>query len=153
MTERRERGPVIVGEFVCVLCPNGCLIEAELTGEHPPKLKSLSGNRCENGADWVRQEIENPMRTIATSLSVRGGDFGSVSLRTTRPVPREKIFEVMKEIRALSTLDAPLRIGQVILNNPAGTDTEVIVTRETRECAEQQEIFLGKTQVNCAKDG
>ena len=70
------------------------------------------------------------MRTIATSLSVRGGDFGSVSLRTSRAVPRGKIFEVMEAIRALGTLDAPLHMGQVLLSNPAGTDTEVVVTRE-----------------------
>jgi len=117
-------------EFTCVLCPSGCLIEAELTGEHPPKLKSFSGNRCPKGEGWVKQEIENPMRTIATSVPVRGGDFGNVSVRTARAIPREKIFEVMDAVRALGTLDAPVRIGQVILNNPAGADTEVIATRE-----------------------
>ena len=121
------------GEFVCVVCPNGCLIEAEFTEERPPRLKSLTGNRCEKGRDWVRQEIENPMRTIATSLSVRGGDIGSVSVRTSRAVPREKIFEVMDAIRALGTLSAPLHIGQVVLRNPAGTDTEVIATREVHK--------------------
>ncbi|MDR2137405.1 MAG: DUF1667 domain-containing protein [Synergistaceae bacterium] len=118
------------GEFVCVMCPNGCLIEAEYTVERPAKLLSFTGNRCAKGKDWVRQEIENPMRTIATSLAVWGGDFGSVSVRTTRPIPREKIFDVMKEIRALGMLEAPLDIGEVVLRNPAGTQTEIVVTRD-----------------------
>ena len=56
-----------------------------------------------------------------------------MSLRTARAVPREKIFEVMGAIRALGALDAPLHIGQVVLKNPAGADTEVIATREVRK--------------------
>jgi CxxC motif-containing protein len=117
------------------MCPNGCLIEAELTGDRPPKLRSLRGNRCKKGKSWVKQEVENPTRTISTSLSVRGGDFGSVSVRTAQAVPREKIPAVMAEIRALGTLDAPLHIGQVLLQNPAGTETEVIVTREVQRAS------------------
>ena len=69
------------------------------------------------------------MWTFATSLSVRGGDFGSVSLRTSRAIPRKKIFDVMNAIRDIGTLDAPLSVGQVVLKNPAGTDTEIIATR------------------------
>ena len=124
-----SQGAATWGEYTCVLCPSGCLIEAELTGEHPPRLKSLSGNRCPKGEEWTRQEIEDPMRTIATSVLVRGGDFLNASARTTRAIPREKIFEVMDAIRALGALDAPVHIGQVLLKNPAGTDTEIIATR------------------------
>ena len=136
MTENVHGGHAVTGgEFTCVVCPSGCFIEVEFTEEHPPKLKSFTGIRCEKGEVWVRQEVENPMRTFATSLSVRGGDFNSVSLRTSRAIPREKIFEVMDAIRALGTLDAPLHIGQVILSKPAGTDTEIIVTREVSRLA------------------
>jgi CxxC motif-containing protein len=124
-----QKGAVTNGEFTCVRCPAGCLIEAELTEGSPPKLKSFSGNRCDKGKDWIRQEIEHPMRTITTSLPVRNGNFRSVSLRTTGAIPREKIFEVMETVRALGTLSAPLCIGQAVIKNPAGTNTDVIVTR------------------------
>jgi CxxC motif-containing protein len=117
------------GEFVCVVCPNGCFIEAEYTNEGGAKLISLTGNRCERGKDWVRQELETPMRTIATSVPVRGGDFLLASVRTAAPIPLERVADVMREIRA-RTLDAPLSIGQVVMRNPAGADTEIIVTRE-----------------------
>lgn len=119
----------IRGEFLCVVCPNGCFIEAEYAEGHPATLLSLAGNRCARGKEWVRQEIGNPMRTIATSVPVRGGDFLLASVRTKTPIPLEKVEAVMKELRQL-TLDAPLRIGQTALKNPAGTDTEIIVTRE-----------------------
>ena len=45
------------GEFTCVVCPAGCFIEVEFTNDHPPKLKSFTGSRCEKGDAWIKQEI------------------------------------------------------------------------------------------------
>lgn len=119
------------GEFLCVVCPNGCVIDAEFSQgkrEKPPRLLEAAGHRCSRGLTWVRQEIENPMRTIATSVLVRNGDAISASVRTTRPIPLEKVMDVMAVIRRENP-DAPLCIGQILLARPAGTDTEIIVTR------------------------
>ena len=118
-------------EFTCVICPAGCFIEAELSGDTPAKLKSLSGNRCEKGETWVRQEIENPMRTVSGSVTVYNGDFICASVRTKNPIPLAKIPGVMSEIRKLR-LEAPLSIGDVLLVNPAGANTEIIVTRAVK---------------------
>ncbi|MDR2174509.1 MAG: DUF1667 domain-containing protein [Synergistaceae bacterium] len=128
-------GKAVKGEFVCVVCPNGCFIEAEYEDGKSPggeaKLLSLTGNRCQRGEAWVSQELSAPMRTIATSVPVRGGDFLLASVRTKTPIPLAKVRDVMGEIRKLS-LDAPLHIGQTILRNPSGTETEIIVTREVQ---------------------
>ena len=116
------------GEFLCVVCPNGCAIEAEFTTDKPPKLLRASGQRCPRGLDWVRQEIENPMRTIASSVLVQNGDFIAASVRTATPIPLEKVGAVMAAIRNQYP-EAPLYIGQVLIENVAGTDADVIVTR------------------------
>ncbi|MDR1049128.1 MAG: DUF1667 domain-containing protein [Synergistaceae bacterium] len=127
-------GNTVKGEFVCVVCPNGCFIEAEYE-EAPPggeaKILSLTGNRCQRGEAWVSQELSAPMRTIATSIPVRGGDFLLASVRTKNPIPLARVRDVMDEIRK-QRLDAPLHIGQTVLRNPSGTDTEIIVTREVQ---------------------
>ncbi|MDR1742075.1 MAG: DUF1667 domain-containing protein [Synergistaceae bacterium] len=116
------------GEFICVTCPNGCPIEAEYIREpgKPGTLLSFTGNKCPKGEAWVRQEIENPMRTIATSIPVTGGSFLNTSVRTKSAVPLGEVFEVMKAVRATPPLQAPVKIGQVVLR-AAGVD--VIATR------------------------
>ena len=119
---------MIEKEFTCVVCPNGCSIKAEYAEEKPHKLVSVSGNRCPRGETWVKQEIEAPMRTFSSSVLVRNGDFIEASVRITDPSPLVKIFDVMAEIRKI-TAEAPLQIGQVLMENPAGTKTKVIVTR------------------------
>lgn len=115
-------------EFLCVVCPNGCLIDAEFTESNPPKLISFEGNKCARGEDWIRQEIENPLRTFSSNVIVKHGNFITGSVRINKPVPLAKVKAVMEEIRKL-TPEAPLHIGDVLLKNPAGTDTEIIATR------------------------
>ncbi len=119
-------------EFICVVCPNGCAIETCYEEGNPPKLISARGMKCPRGETWARQEIENPMRTFSTSVLVEGGDFLEASVRLTKAVPLAKVFDVMAEIRKIR-LRAPLSIGDVVLTNPAGTDTEVIVTRNIKK--------------------
>jgi len=120
-------------ELTCVRCPNGCaiivklhengkiLIDAE--GNH-----AIKGSLCKLGDEWTVQEVENPMRTIASSIPVDNGDWLMVSVRTDRPIPLGKIFDVMEEIRQ-KTLTAPVTLGDVIKANPAGYNTNIIATR------------------------
>ena len=119
---------MIEKEFTCVVCPNGCSIKVGYEEGTPPKLIRAEGARCPRGKSWAKQEIENPMRTFSSSVIVSGGDFLEASVRLTKPIPLAKIFEVMAEIKKIR-LAAPLAIGDVVLANPAGTETEVIVTR------------------------
>ena len=119
-------------EFTCVVCPNGCTIVVDVDDDETPVVTRVQGNVCRRGESWARQEVENPMRTIASSVPVNNGDFPLVSVRTNRPVPLAKIREVMEEIGKVS-LSAPVEIGDVIVPSPAGCDTEVVATRRIRK--------------------
>ncbi len=119
-------------EFTCVVCPNGCTIVVDVDNDETPVVTRVQGNVCKRGESWARQEVENPMRTIASSVPVCSGDFPLASVRTSRPIPLAKIREVMEEIRKVS-VEAPVEIGDVVLPSPAGCDTEVIATRKVRK--------------------
>ena len=111
--------------MTCILCPNGC--EMNLAYEEK-ELISVSGNRCPKGAGYAEQEIKNPMRSIASSVLVEGGDLPLCSVRLSAPIPRERIPEVMTEIRKLHAF-APVHIGDVLLPHVLGLDSDVIATR------------------------
>ena len=73
-------------KYTCIICPNGCEIEAEvLDGE----IKSVSGFTCKRGEEYVRQEILAPKRTIASSVAVKNGELPVTSVRITKAVPKE----------------------------------------------------------------
>lgn len=116
-------------ELTCVICPNGC--ELTVTIEERPDItvKEVSGHTCDKGPVWAEQEVINPVRTIASSIAVEGGDFPLVSVRTDAPIPLGRIGDVMNAIKAVTT-KAPVRIGQPLLESPAGTACNIIATRQ-----------------------
>lgn len=111
--------------FTCILCPNGCEVQADF--EKGESL-SISGNKCPKGAAYVEQEIKNPVRNIASSVLVEGGNLPLVSVRLSGPIPKGKIMDVMEAIRS-ARVTAPIAIGDVIIGDVQGTGRDVIATK------------------------
>ena len=111
--------------LICILCPNGCELEIEYSEN---RLHSVRGNRCPKGALYAEQEIINPTRNIATSVLVSGGELPLCSVRLTKPIPKDRIFEAAEEIHKIC-LSAPIHIGQVLLPDLLGLGSDVIATR------------------------
>lgn len=111
--------------FTCIVCPNGCEIEAEYDGT---QVHSVTGNLCPKGTAYVTQELVDPRRTIATSVPVEGGELPLTSVRLTAAIPKARIFDAMREINR-QRLTAPVRIGDVIIEDLLGLGSDVIVTK------------------------
>lgn len=110
---------------ICILCPNGCEITAELAdGE----IRSLAGAGCPRGEEYLRQELTRPMRSIASSVLLEGGTLPLASVRLSKPVPKNRIFDVMAEIKK-ARLAAPVSIGQVVISDVLGLGSDVVVTK------------------------
>ncbi|OPY15758.1 MAG: hypothetical protein A4E70_00864 [Syntrophus sp. PtaU1.Bin005] len=122
---------MIKKELTCVLCPNGCPLEITLEDGPTPVIKEVVGYHCKRGPEWAEQELINPMRTIASSILVEGGDFPLVSVRTDSAIPLASIAKVMEAIKAVR-LKAPVRIGDILISKPADTSCNIIATRHVR---------------------
>ena len=121
-------------ELICVICPIGCQLQAEIQEGQEPTVTDVIGNLCDKGPEWARQEIVNPMRTIASSVLVEQGDFPLVSVRTDSPISLKSIFHVMREIKAVK-LKAPVKIGEIVIKNVAGLPCNIIATRDVQKVA------------------
>lgn len=113
-------------KYTCIICPNGCEIQAEIQDK---EILSLEGAACPKGKDYVTQELTAPMRNIATSVLVENGELPLASVRLLTPIPKEMIFEAMKQIKKV-TIKAPVKAGSVVLPNILGTGSDVIVTKD-----------------------
>jgi len=100
------------------------------------EIVSISGASCPKGKAYVRQEITDPRRAIASSVLVRGGTLPLVSVRLDRPVPKNRLFDVMKEIRK-TELNAPVKSGTCVIKNVLGLNSDVIATKTVPLAAEQ----------------
>ena len=121
MEERRE--------LTCIGCPMGCQITVTLQNNI---VTEVSGNNCKIGDTYAREEVLSPRRTVTSIMKVTGGELPVVSVKTKETIPKDMIFRVMQEINKVSVL-APITIGQVLIENVAGTNVAVVATREIKE--------------------
>lgn len=113
-------------EFTCIMCPNGCELEVKIDENH--KIVDISGALCTSGKAYVKQEIIDPRRNIATSVKVENGILPLASVRLTNPIPKDRIWDAMKEMKKC-VLQAPVEMNTVLISNLLGLDTDVIVTK------------------------
>ena len=115
----------MIRDFTCIMCPRGCEITGELEEGKEPVV---TGNACPKGADYVRQELIDPMRNIASSVRITGAEEPVVSVRLNYPIPKSRIFDVMEEIRN-AEVTAPVWIGDVVIKDVLGLGSDVIITK------------------------
>ena len=111
-------------ELTCIRCPIGCQLTVEVEGE----AVTVTGNSCPRGAEYARQEIVDPRRTISTSILVEGGELPLTSVRLTAPIPKGRIMDAMAEIRRYK-VKAPVKAGTVVIRDLLGLGSNVIVTK------------------------
>ena len=111
--------------FTCITCPVGCEIDVEL---QDGAVVSMEGNRCEKAEDFVRQELEEPMRVLTTTVRIEGAKWPVLPVRTDRPIPKRLMLQVMREI-AGKDLQAPVSMSDVIASDVAGSGADVVATR------------------------
>ena len=119
-------------ELICITCPRGChlTIERGAQGEF-----EVSGNRCPRGANYAREELTAPKRTVTATARLVGAerDLSSykprrVPVRSLAPVPKEKIGELLAAIYALE-VRLPVARGEVLMKDALGTGVDVVATR------------------------
>lgn len=116
-----------VRELICINCPLGCPLKVEL--DETGQVLSVSGNTCKRGEEYGKREVTAPTRTVTSTVKVAGGKAPLVSVRTRTDIPKGKIFDCMEAIRKAEA-KAPVRIGDVVVENIAGTGVDVIATKD-----------------------
>ena len=110
-------------KLTCIVCPKGC--ELSVTFDAEGKISDISGFTCPRGKEYAYAECTAPVRTVTTTVRCKDGEV--VSVKTNKPVPKEKIFEVMAEINSVIAQNS-VKIGDVIIKNVCGTDADVVAT-------------------------
>ena len=111
--------------LICIGCPLGCPLTVEMEGD---EVKAVSGNTCPRGDAYARKEMTNPTRIVTSTVRVAGGKLAMVSVKTASDIPKGKIFDCVKALKDVE-VKAPVKIGDVIVENVAGTGVNIIATK------------------------
>lgn len=116
----------ITEEMICITCPMGCTIEVTHEGT---TVLNVDGNTCKRGEEYVKRELVDPRRMVATTVRVKDGVHPLVPVYTEAAFPKPRIFELLDELRKVE-IDAPVKMGQVVLANALDTEINVLASRE-----------------------
>ena len=107
-------------ELICIVCPKGCHLKVDENNDY-----KVTGNACERGAEYGKNELTNPMRMITSTVKIEGALHKRCPVKTSVSIPKAKMFEVVKELDNV-VLKSPVKCGEVIIKNVAGTEADII---------------------------
>lgn len=112
-------------ELTCIVCPRGChlVIDDNL---------NVSGNFCKRGENYAKNEITRPMRNISSTVIIKSNIINRLPVKTSDNIPKDKIFEVMKEINKV-IVSAPINVGDIVIKNVLDLGVDIVATRTVLE--------------------
>ena len=122
-------------QFNCTTCPSECLLTVEVerdTKGAVVEVRSVTGNSCPRGDKFAHQELTCPMRVLTTTVAVSGGDEKLLPVRTAEAIPLALHGHAMELIRGL-VVEAPIRMGDVILPNLLDTNIDLIASMDINQ--------------------
>jgi len=142
-------------KLVCISCPLGCRLT--VTWQDETDI-TVSGNKCAKGESYAREEILAPKRvvtaTVAVTAEAGGAETGRAAagaaanggpaagqaaspeprrlpVKTSAPLLKEHIPALLNELYRMET-KPPLRCGDVLLKDIAGTGVDLVATRSLK---------------------
>ncbi len=110
-------------KLTCIVCPKGC--ELTVSFDSGEKISDISGYTCPRGRGYAESECTNPTRTVTSTVRCKDGSI--VSVKTTAPIPKTMIFDIMAEINGIHP-DGEVRIGDVIIADVCKSGSDIIAT-------------------------
>ncbi|RCW62085.1 DUF1667 domain-containing protein [Halanaerobium sp. ST460_2HS_T2] len=115
--------------LTCVACPKGCEVTVEYEGD---EIIDIKGNACPQGQSYAEEEIVAPTRILPTTIRVKNGALALCPVKTTKQIPLEKMFKAM-EIIGKKEVEAPIKMGDVLIEDILGTGANIVATRDMQE--------------------
>ncbi|MDR2477790.1 MAG: DUF1667 domain-containing protein [Treponema sp.] len=121
----------------------GCSLSVEEGPADSGGLPALNvtGNRCQRGSVYAREEIRAPKRVVTATCAINGMDgppaSGSgqdlyaprrIPVKTAAPCPKEKITALLNDIYN-TTVHLPVQAGDTIIENWKGEGINVVAAR------------------------
>lgn len=115
----------MIREFSCIVCPRSCTLHVE---EENGEIV-VTGNTCIRGHDFAVSEVTCPMRSLCSMVKTAFSDAPVLPVKLNRDIPKDRIFDAMREIRSVCLTERVDR-GDVIVENLLGLGADLVATSD-----------------------
>ncbi len=112
-------------ELICIVCPRGCHLSVD-------ENNVVTGNFCPRGAKYAIKELTHPERVLTSTVRIDSINEDRLPVKTSEAIAKELIFKAMEELNKVS-VKAPIKIGDVIIENIAGSGVNLVATKNILE--------------------
>ena len=112
----------MIRKMTCIECPKSCALSVEFEDCHMVKVE---GSKCPKGAEYAKNEIENPQRILTGTVLSEGLSLKMIPVRTDQPIPKARILEAAAELKNIR-VTKPVKIGDVIVADFIGLGVNLI---------------------------
>ncbi|MGC9359209.1 MAG: DUF1667 domain-containing protein [Anaerolineae bacterium] len=119
--------------LICVTCPVGCNLTVVLDGD---EIVEVRGAGCRRGEDFVREELTDPRRMLASTVRVAGGRYPLVPVRSVEPLPKALLLPTAQLLREI-VLRAPVAEHQVVLQDVLDSGVSIVTSRSMPVCKDR----------------
>ena len=120
--------------LTCIICPMGCSMEVEVEtdADGHKKVLSVKDNGCKRGEQYAAKELQNPTRTLPSTIKVNGGVLPVVPVKTAGEVPKNMLLQCMEVVRR-ANCKASVKRGDILLYDLLGTGINVIACADVEK--------------------
>lgn len=112
-------------ELICIVCPRGCHLSVD-------EKMNVTGNNCPRGAKYAISELTHPVRVLTSTVKIVSDNEERLPVKTSEAIAKELIFKAMEELNKIE-VKAPIKIGDVIIENIAGSGVNLVATKNILE--------------------
>ena len=113
--------------LTCIICPMGCFMEVETEKDSYGQIivHNVKDNGCKRGEQYASKELQNPTRTLTSTIKVIDGTLSVLPVKTEQEVPKNKLLQCMEVVRRVSC-NAPIKRGDVVIYDILGTGVNIV---------------------------
>lgn len=116
----------MIKELICISCPMGCHLKVDT------EKMEVTGNTCKRGRVYGLNEVTNPVRVVTTTVKVKNGELPVIPVKTKEAIPKDLNFKAMEILNSIE-VEAPLKMGDIIVKNILDTGVDVVASRNLRK--------------------
>lgn len=109
--------------LICIVCPKGCHLRVDEQNGY-----AVCGNLCARGAEYGKNELQNPMRVVTSTVRVQGASTPRLPVKTDQAIPKHLLFDCMSALDDI-VLSKPVHTGDIILPQICGTNVNIVATK------------------------
>ena len=119
-------------KITCIDCPLGCSITVRYKKNKKNKIIKVIGNQCKKGIKFAKDEIIGLRWILTTTITIKSAKINRLPVRSDVPVKKEKIIEMVKEIKKVK-ISPPVKMGDTVAKNFMHSGVDIISSMSISE--------------------